>query len=131
MAEGKTQSYEKAELAMKLMDLKFDEEEAIYAANECTSLYTAISYLQQDCELCASKYGVKDVIRRLIHSFINAIKESIIEQSSRFRWCRCFTASIAAAADALAPTSALKSATAASWTLCVLSAKYPISPTRT
>ena len=61
MAEGKAQSYEKAELAMKLMDLKFDEDEAIYAANECTSLYTAISYLQQDCELCASKYGVKEV----------------------------------------------------------------------
>jgi len=65
LAEGKTQSYEKAELAMKLMDLKFDEEEAIYAANECTSLYTAISYLQQDCELCASKYGVKDMVSML------------------------------------------------------------------
>lgn len=73
LAEGKTQSYEKAELAMKLMDLKFDEEEAIYAANECTSLYTAISYLQQDCELCASKYGVKDVIQSmdLDHHFIS------------------------------------------------------------
>ena len=43
------------------MDLKFDEEEAIYAANECGSIYMAISYLQQDCELCASKYGVKEV----------------------------------------------------------------------
>lgn len=62
MAEGKTQSYEKAELAARLMDLKFDEDEAIYAANECGSLYMAISYLQQDCELCASKYGVKEVL---------------------------------------------------------------------
>jgi hypothetical protein len=65
LAEGKAVSYEKAELAARLMDLKFDEvdeDESIYAANECGSLYMAISYLQQDCELCASKYGVKEVI---------------------------------------------------------------------
>lgn len=61
LAEGRTISYEKAELAARLMDLKFDEDDAIYAANECSSLYMAISYLQQDCELCASKYGVKEV----------------------------------------------------------------------
>ena len=61
LAEGRATSYEKAELAARLMDLKFDEDEAIYAANECGSLYMAISYLQQDCELCASKYGVKEV----------------------------------------------------------------------
>ena len=61
MAEGRSQSYEKAELAAKLMDLNFAEDESIYAANECGVLYAAISYLQQDCELCASKYGVKEV----------------------------------------------------------------------
>lgn len=61
LAEGKTVSYEKAELATRLMNLNFDEDESIYAANECSSLYSAISYLQQDCELCASKYPVKEV----------------------------------------------------------------------
>ena len=70
MAEGRTFSYEKAELAAKLMDLKFEEEDAIYAANECGSLYMAISYLQQDCELCASKYGVKEVFDLLIMNFL-------------------------------------------------------------
>jgi hypothetical protein len=61
LAEGRARSYEKAELATRLMDLNFDEDESIYAANECSTLYMAISYLQQECELCASKYPVKEV----------------------------------------------------------------------
>uniref|UniRef100_A0A0P4ZW10 E3 ubiquitin-protein ligase RNF31 n=1 Tax=Daphnia magna TaxID=35525 RepID=A0A0P4ZW10_9CRUS len=65
LAEGKAVSYEKAELAARLMDLKFNEDESIYAANECGSLYMAISYLQQDCELCANKYGVKEMVSML------------------------------------------------------------------
>ncbi|XP_057368613.2 E3 ubiquitin-protein ligase lubel-like isoform X2 [Daphnia carinata] len=65
LAEGKAVSYEKAELAARLMDLKFNEDESIYAANECSSLYMAISYLQQDCELCANKYGVKEMVSML------------------------------------------------------------------
>lgn len=69
LAEGKAVSYEKAELAARLMDLKFNEDESIYAANECGSLYMAISYLQQDCELCANKYGVKEVLIDLFRNW--------------------------------------------------------------
>lgn len=78
-------SYEKAELAARLMDLKFDEDDAIYAANECSSLYMAISYLQQDCELCASKYGVKEV---LMFSGDGRDKKLMDYLG---RWFRCFT----------------------------------------
>ena len=99
LAEGRTTSYDKAELAAKLMDLKFDEDEAIYAANECSSLYMAISYLQQDCELCAGKYGVKEVspgrlfARHPLTIFIFLL----------LRWCPCCTVLTGAAVDALGP----------------------------
>lgn len=77
LAEGRTVSYEKAELAAKLMDLKFDDDDAIYAANECGSLYMAISYLQQDCELCAGKFGVKEVYQMTKPTFKNIVKVNL------------------------------------------------------
>jgi len=69
------------------------------------------------------------------HSYWNRFIQAIVfffkPRMIWIRWCRCFIAPTVAAADALAPTSALKSATGASWTQYVLSAKYPTSPTRT
>ena len=52
---------EKAQLAANLVDLKFEEEEAVEAAIECTSIYSALTYLRQECELCATKYPAKKV----------------------------------------------------------------------
>lgn len=53
------------------MDLKFDEEEAVTAAEECSSLYTALSFLQQECELCAGRYPMGQV------SFLTIISQNI------------------------------------------------------
>lgn len=47
---------------MSLMALKFSTEEALEAVKDCPTLDAAIAYLQQDCELCAGKYPVNQVI---------------------------------------------------------------------
>jgi E3 ubiquitin-protein ligase RNF31 len=62
LGEGKGATGEKAELAKKLMDMNFGEEDSIYAATECSSLYAALSFLQQECDLCAGKFSARQVI---------------------------------------------------------------------
>lgn len=61
MAEGLVEAYDQAELAVLLMEMKFEEEQSIIAAKECTSLQEAITFLQQECSLCAGKYSLKQV----------------------------------------------------------------------
>nr|CAD7452493.1 unnamed protein product [Timema tahoe] len=59
LAEGLVSTYEQAEIAVKLIDLKFDREEALSAAQECSTLAAAIAFLEQECELCMGKYTMK------------------------------------------------------------------------
>lgn len=61
LAEGKIGSYEKGELVIKLKDLEFEEDEALVAADNCSDVYSATKFLHQECELCATRMGVKDV----------------------------------------------------------------------
>jgi E3 ubiquitin-protein ligase RNF31 len=61
LAEGLVKTYDQAELAVKLMDLKFEQDEALNAAQECSNLNAALSFLQQECELCTGKYPMKQV----------------------------------------------------------------------
>lgn len=61
LAEGQVETYQQAELAVTLMSMKFALDEAITAVHDCTTIDTAIAYLQQDCELCAGKYTMKEV----------------------------------------------------------------------
>ncbi|XP_065561845.1 E3 ubiquitin-protein ligase lubel-like isoform X1 [Artemia franciscana] len=63
--ENRVPNMEKAQLAANLVDLKFEEEEAVEAAIECTSIYSALTYLRQECELCATKYPAKKMISML------------------------------------------------------------------
>ncbi|XP_068220489.1 E3 ubiquitin-protein ligase lubel [Palaemon carinicauda] len=65
LAEGQAGSYEKAELAAQLMNFNFDEYDSIQAAEECSSIYTAIQFLQQECELCAEKYPMGKMVSML------------------------------------------------------------------
>ncbi|GJQ83843.1 hypothetical protein Trydic_g5700 [Trypoxylus dichotomus] len=65
LAEGNVESYEKAELAASLLSLNFTTEEVLEAAKECNSLDSAIAYLQQECELCAGKYHMSEIISML------------------------------------------------------------------
>lgn len=55
-------NYQQAELAVSLMSLKFSTEDALEAVQDCATLDAAIAYLQQDCELCAGKYSMKQVL---------------------------------------------------------------------
>lgn len=63
LAEGRAGSYEKAELAAQLLNFNFDESDSVQAAEECSSIYTAIQFLQQECELCAERYPMRKVCR--------------------------------------------------------------------
>ncbi|XP_023720701.1 uncharacterized protein LOC111871673 isoform X6 [Cryptotermes secundus] len=65
LAEGLVKTYEQAELAVKLMDLKFEQDEALNAAQECSTLNAALSFLQQECELCTGKYPMKQMVSML------------------------------------------------------------------
>lgn len=55
-------NYDQAVLAAQLIKLKFDRSQSIDAALECSNIQTAITYLQQDCQLCAEKVSIKEVI---------------------------------------------------------------------
>ena len=50
-----------AQLALKLIDMNFTEDDSMAAATECSSLYTALCFLQQECLLCAGKFCAKQV----------------------------------------------------------------------
>ncbi|XP_057670807.1 E3 ubiquitin-protein ligase lubel isoform X3 [Diorhabda carinulata] len=65
LAEGQVETYEQAELASSLLQLKFSKEQALEAVKNCHSIDAAISFLQQDCELCAGKYPMKQMISML------------------------------------------------------------------
>ncbi|XP_056631502.1 E3 ubiquitin-protein ligase lubel isoform X3 [Diorhabda sublineata] len=65
LAEGQVETYEQAELALSLLQLKFSKEQALEAVKNCHSIDAAISFLQQDCELCAGKYPMKQMISML------------------------------------------------------------------
>ncbi|KAK9728254.1 IBR domain, a half RING-finger domain [Popillia japonica] len=65
LAEGHVETYEQAELAVSLLSLHFLTEEVLEAVKQCNSLDTAIAYLQQECELCAGKYHMNDIISML------------------------------------------------------------------
>ncbi|KAJ9596170.1 hypothetical protein L9F63_027208, partial [Diploptera punctata] len=65
LAEGQVKTYDQAELAVRLMDLKFDQDEALSAAMECSTLPAALAFLQQECELCTGKYPMKQMVSML------------------------------------------------------------------
>ena len=67
LAEGKITSYGKGELAIKLKDMEFEEDEAIVAADNCEDVYSATKFLHQECELCASRMNVKEVRKDILY----------------------------------------------------------------
>ena len=42
--------------------MEFEEDEALVAADNCEDVYSATKFLHQECELCASRMNVKEVI---------------------------------------------------------------------
>ncbi|XP_017774763.1 PREDICTED: uncharacterized protein LOC108561373 isoform X3 [Nicrophorus vespilloides] len=70
LAEGQVQTYEQAELAISLLSLKFDLEESLEAVQGCSTLDSALAYLEQECELCAGKCAMSNMVSMLkcVHS---------------------------------------------------------------
>lgn len=54
-----------AQLAVELIELKFNVEAAIWAAQECSSMEQAIAMLQQECELCTGIYPMNQIVTML------------------------------------------------------------------
>lgn len=61
LAEGAAETWEQAQLAVELIAQGTEPPHALLAALECVDLTSALVYLQQDCELCASKYPEHEV----------------------------------------------------------------------
>lgn len=65
LAQFKVNSFAEGQMAVALIDLKFDEESALWAASECSTIDQAISLLQQECELCTEKYPMNQIVTML------------------------------------------------------------------
>ncbi|KAG5896884.1 hypothetical protein JTB14_033523 [Gonioctena quinquepunctata] len=111
LAEGQVTNYQQAELAVSLMALKFSAEEALEAVKDCHSLDAAIAFLQQDCELCAGKYPMKQIVsmlkcthrccqecaknyftvqitdRSIMDSVSEETRDRTLMQDPHFKWC--------------------------------------------
>lgn len=65
MNDGKVRNYMEAQIAVDLIKLKFDEESALWAASECSTVEHAIGMLQQECELCTGVYPMNEIVTML------------------------------------------------------------------
>jgi len=61
LAEGRAANYDEAEVAASLLALKFGDAEALQAAKECSSMESALAFLQQECELCTGRFAMSQV----------------------------------------------------------------------
>lgn len=53
------------EVAAALIDLKFDQEQALWAASMSSSIDEAIALLQVECELCTEKSAINQMVAML------------------------------------------------------------------
>lgn len=58
-------SIAEAQIAATLVNMKFQEDVALWAAKECSDLDQAISMLQQECELCMNTYPMNQIVSML------------------------------------------------------------------
>ncbi|CAH0726116.1 unnamed protein product, partial [Brenthis ino] len=65
LAEGAMETWEQAQLAVDLISQGTDPPSALLAALECADLNSALVYLHQDCELCASKFPEHEMVSML------------------------------------------------------------------
>ncbi|ALC38437.1 CG11321 [Drosophila busckii] len=54
-----------AQIAATLVNMKFGQDVALWAAKECADLDQAISMLQQECELCMNTYPMNQIVSML------------------------------------------------------------------
>jgi E3 ubiquitin-protein ligase RNF31 len=54
-----------AELAVSLIELKYPKESALWASAQVSTIEDAENLLQQECELCADKHSMNQMITML------------------------------------------------------------------
>ncbi|KAI5632575.1 HOIP UBA domain pair domain-containing protein [Phthorimaea operculella] len=65
LADGALESWEQAQLAVELVNRGTEPPAALLAALECADLDSALTYLHQDCELCASRLPEHEMVSML------------------------------------------------------------------
>ncbi|GBP76693.1 E3 ubiquitin-protein ligase RNF31 [Eumeta japonica] len=65
LAEGATETWEQAQLAVDLVGRGVEAPAALLAALDCADLPAALTYLNQECELCASRLPEHEMISML------------------------------------------------------------------
>ncbi|XP_058446796.1 E3 ubiquitin-protein ligase lubel isoform X3 [Malaya genurostris] len=63
--EGHVQTYQQAELAVQLIDMRYARDNAIWAATQCHTIDEAKDLLQKECELCLGTYPMNEIISML------------------------------------------------------------------
>lgn len=81
LAEGRAANYDEAEVAASLLALKFGDAEALQAAKECSSVESALAFLQQECELCTGRFAMSQVSVEVLTSGRKPIRISISRNS--------------------------------------------------
>ena len=71
LAEGNVKTYKEGELAAKLVNDGFEEDEALLAAAECQEMEEAVKFLRQECELCTNIMAIKEVRNFTRHCKLN------------------------------------------------------------
>lgn len=59
------QSYQQAELAVQLIEMRYNHDNAIWAATQCHTIEEAKDLLQKECELCLGVYPMNEIISML------------------------------------------------------------------
>ncbi|XP_039430325.1 E3 ubiquitin-protein ligase lubel isoform X8 [Culex pipiens pallens] len=62
---GLVQSYQQAELAVQLIEMRYNHDNAIWAATQCHTIEEAKDLLQKECELCLGVYPMNEIISML------------------------------------------------------------------
>ncbi|XP_062545752.1 E3 ubiquitin-protein ligase lubel isoform X2 [Armigeres subalbatus] len=63
--EGRVMSYQQAELAIQLIEMRYAHENAVWAATQCHTIEEAKNLLQKECELCLGTYPMNEIISML------------------------------------------------------------------
>ncbi|KFM74250.1 RING finger protein 31, partial [Stegodyphus mimosarum] len=74
--EGKCANKEKAFIAAKLIEMQFEEEDALMASRQCNSVYHAVKFLTQLCELCNCRFPI-NLMASMFHCTHRACKECL------------------------------------------------------
>lgn len=62
LQSGNIQNYSEAMLAANLIQMKFREDKALWAATQCKTIEEALDILKQDCELCMETFTMNRIV---------------------------------------------------------------------